>query len=592
MKMLAGTLWFSAAVALLVGALAWRRRGVAGALALGLLMLVIAYGSFFYGVQLLAPDVFAKVWWNHVEYAGVVWLPGLLLVVACQHTGREAWLRPLPQALLWVIPVIALAANWSNGWHHLYYTTVHLEPHGDGAFLIKERGPVYWVFQLYTNGAALLTSGVLFVHWRRVARHYHGQSAVLWLAMLMPLVMNIPYVLRIGPLHGFTLAYFGCLATGLLLGWAVLRGRLLDLTPIARTVLLENMAEAVVALDARGRVTDFNLRAAQWFGCTTATLGQPAAALPGWAAVALDSEPPVLGGAFQLGERWIKPGVTPLRNARGKHFGWLCLCQDITRQRETDEALRAAMQRLEAVLQERSRELQRATAQATRVQDDEQRRIGRDIHDSLCQELAGLSRMAETLASRAEGTAGPASVGELRHLAGQAAETLRAARAFAHDLTMVELAGLSLANALAAFAEHAPEWLGVPVELNFGADVEIEEAEAAVHIMRIVREAVVNAVRHGQARQTWVDVIRQGDQIIVSVSNDGKPLPASGALNEGLGLRAMRMRTRLLGGRLTLRNASAGTVTMQLQLSQKLLRLPSEERVEDGGWQSVPERRA
>ena len=45
---------------------------------------------------------------------------------------------------------------------------------------------------------------------------------------LMPLLMNVFYLLRLGPLHGFTLAYFGCLATGLLLGWAMLRGRLLD----------------------------------------------------------------------------------------------------------------------------------------------------------------------------------------------------------------------------------------------------------------------------------------------------------------------------------------------------------------------------
>ena len=585
MKLLVGTLWLSALVALLVGALAWRRRGVPGALALGLLLLAIAHASFFYGIGLLTADLSAKVWWNHVEYAGAAWIGGLLLLVACQHTGREGWLRPLPQVLLWAIPVMTLAANWTNGWHHLYYPAVRLEPYGDGAFLIKERGPLYWLFQFYGNGAAVLTSGLLFLHWRQVARYYRGQSAVLWLAMLMPLIMNVPYLLRRGPLHGFTLTYFGCLAMGLLLGWAVLRGRWLDLRPIARTVLLENMAEAVVVLDARGRVTDFNLRATQWFGCTAATLGQPAAALPGWAAVVLDGDPPVTGGAFPLEQRWIKPGITPLRNARGKHLGWLCLCQDITRQRKSDQALRGAFQRLRAVFQERSREWQRATAQAARVQEDEQRRIGRDIHDSLCQDLAGLSRTAESLAVRAESGAVPAPVAELRQMAGQAARMLGAARGFAHDLALVELEDLPLADALAAFAEHAPDWLGVQVEVNFGAEVQIGEPEAAGHLLRIVREAVVNAARHGQARRAWVDLIRQSGRILVSVSNDGSPLPAVEALHEGLGLRAMRMRAQLLGGQLTLRNTAGGMVTMQLQLSEELLRLPSEERVPDPDWQ-------
>ena len=585
---LTGTLWVSAVVALLVGALAWRRRGVPGARALGLLLLAIAHASFCYGAGLLAPDLASKVWWNRAEYAAAVWVGGLLLLAACQHTGRERWLRPGPQALLWAIPVVALAANWTNGWHHLYYPAVHLQPHGGGAFLLKDRGPLYWLFQFYSNGAALLTSGLLFLHWRQVARHYRGQSAVLWLAMLMPLLMNVFYLLRLGPLHGFTLAYFGCLATGLLLGWAMLRGRLLDLTPIARTVLLEHMAEAVVVLDARGRVTDFNQRAAHWFGCGAAALGQPAAALPGWGALALGAEPPVPGGAFRLDERWIKAGVTPLRSARGKHLGWLCLCQDITRQRRTEGVLRAAFQRLRATLQERSRELQRAQAQAARVQDAEQRRIGREIHDSLCQDLAGLSRTAQSMAARAQSAAAGASAGELRQMAGQAARMLRAARGFAHDLALVELEDLPLADALGAFAENASDWLGLQVELNCSAEVQIAEAEAAGHLLRIVREAVVNAASHGQAQRVWVDLIRKDGHILVSVSNDGRPLPSPAALREGLGLRGMRMRAQLLGGHLTLSDTPGGPVTLRLQLSEQLLRLPSEERVPSTDWRPAP----
>ncbi|MEI6784677.1 MAG: histidine kinase N-terminal 7TM domain-containing protein [Verrucomicrobiota bacterium] len=571
MILLVGTLWLTTLVALLVGALAWERRAFPGTVGLMLLMLSIGWASFCHSLGLLAPDLPAKLGWNHWEYLGAVWTPALLLMVALGYTRRDDWLAPWRLAGLLVIPAFSMAADWSNGWHHLYYTGARLEPHWGVVCLIKDRGPLYWLFRVYTMGSALASSGVLFVHWQRVARCYWGLSCTLLLAIMIPLGMNALYLLHLGPAPEVTLVYVSLLVTGLLLGWALQQGRLLESAPIARTVLMENMAEAVLVVDPRGWVTDFNRKAAAWFGCAGSTLGRPVSSLPGLPGQGV----PAGGGkaaVLRLGERWISLQVSPLRSARGRDLGALLLCQDVTEQHQSAQALQAAYR-------ERSRELQQAMAQTARVQEEEQRRIGVEIHDTLCQDLAALSRTAESLATRGP-EADPAELAaELRQVAAAAAGLSRAARGFAHDLALADLGDLSLRDALAAFAQRAQPWLGVQVELNFGEDVRVAGTDATSHILRIVREAVVNAARHGQARRAWVDVVQEAGRITVSVTNDGRPLPGPGAIVAGMGLRGMRMRTRLLGGELTLQAAPGGMVTVQLELAEALLRLPAEERV-------------
>lgn len=575
--MLVAILWVGTAVAWTAGFLAWRRRALPGAITLLLLLVCIAHGCLSYSLGLLASSLAGKVAWNHVEYLTAWAVPSLLLAFALQHTRQERWLRGLPLALLLAVPVAAWLANWTNEWHHLYYRSERLETYEGAAFLIKDRGPIWWLFELHGMAAATAASALLLRHWLRMPGYYRRRAAALLVASVIPLGLNLLYLLRLGPWHRATLAYPGLVVTGALLGWALLRGRLLDLRPISRAALMENMSEAVLALDEQGRITDFNRRAAEWFGCSAGVLGRRLADLPGWERLVLGETS--TSATETLGSRWLRLSAVPLGGVGEARQGWICLARDMTRQRKTERALRTAFQRLRAALREASREWHRATAEAAQIQEQEQRRIGRDIHDTLCQDLAALSRRTESAAAQAErldaGRLGP----ELRQVAAEAAQVLRSARGFAYDLAQSDLGDLCLPDALAAFAERAQAWLGTQVDVNFSPDVQIEDAETSWHMLRIVREAVFNAARHGRARRAWVDVIRRDGQITLSVSNDGAALPAQEAIQPGLGLRGMQMRARLLGGELSLRNAGPGGVTVQLRLPEMLLRLPVRDRL-------------
>jgi signal transduction histidine kinase len=80
----------------------------------------------------------------------------------------------------------------------------------------------------------------------------------------------------------------------------------------------------------------------------------------------------------------------------------------------------------------------------------------------------------------------------------------------------------------------------------------------------VIREAVVNAIRHGKARHIWIDLVLEGQQIVVSVSNDGAPPPSASAQIQGIGLKQIMMRANLLDARFTLTTNNLGKTIAEL----------------------------
>lgn len=93
--------------------------------------------------------------------------------------------------------------------------------------------------------------------------------------------------------------------------------------------------------------------------------------------------------------------------------------------------------------------------------------------------------------------------------------------------------------------------------------------EQGMHIIRIVREALVNAARHAKAKRVWVDCLTEEAQTILSISSDGSPGESPGTWQSGLGLRQMRMRAALLGATITFRPGAQGAV-VQLILPRRI----------------------
>jgi signal transduction histidine kinase len=168
---------------------------------------------------------------------------------------------------------------------------------------------------------------------------------------------------------------------------------------------------------------------------------------------------------------------------------------------------------------------------------DERRRIARDLHDGLAQEITLISRNAAMLEAQSK-------VAErIRSAADRAIVESRRAIA-----TLAASGDAPLELALPRAAQEVADALGARLELVVARGVRVDHDRQEA-LLRIAREAIANAVRHGQAQEVHLELRRSGDRISLRVVDDGHgfELPVPGE-RDGFGLVSMRERAQALGG--------------------------------------------
>jgi signal transduction histidine kinase len=181
----------------------------------------------------------------------------------------------------------------------------------------------------------------------------------------------------------------------------------------------------------------------------------------------------------------------------------------------------------------------------------EQRRIAREIHDGLGQELTGLALSLRALATRAERSLQPGAA-DLDGLAKLATRCIEGSKRIVQGLSPLNDAGGSLEAALDALARRA-SMSGTPVRFRATGGMPLAaNTETLDHFYRIAQEAVQNALTHAAARTIDLELRSDGGGIGLSIVDDGCGLPADIDSRAGLGMRTMHFRARAIGGRLTI----------------------------------------
>ena len=233
--------------------------------------------------------------------------------------------------------------------------------------------------------------------------------------------------------------------------------------------------------------------------------------------------------------RTVLLSVSPIRDGRRRVGGALTIARDITEQR-----------RLEAELLE--------------VSEHERERIGRDLHDGLGQQLAGLELLCQTLSQKL-GVRSQAERRTAEVLVTQIQQAREQTRALARGLVPVMARPEGLMQALDEFAATTRKLLRVRCGFSCEEPVLIDDHSVAVHLYRIAQEAVSNAIRHGKARRVEVALAQHADKLAVRVCDNGIGLQPGFKQTTGMGLRIMRYRSRMAGGTLGLEPAlPRGTV--------------------------------
>jgi PAS domain S-box-containing protein len=208
--------------------------------------------------------------------------------------------------------------------------------------------------------------------------------------------------------------------------------------------------------------------------------------------------------------------LSPLRDGKGEITGVVGVASDITARRKAEAALDAARLKL------------------LRVREEEQKRLARDLHDSIGQQLVAM-KMAF------------ASAG-LTEQAHKCVELIHETRRLCYNLYPPSLEALGLASALNQLARHCEK----AVRLDIEFPPEIKDArfgpEREIALFRVAQEAVNNAIRHGKAETIELGLACRDGYLAMTIADDGCGFDPAAQAGKGLGLRNMADRIRAVGG--------------------------------------------
>lgn len=231
----------------------------------------------------------------------------------------------------------------------------------------------------------------------------------------------------------------------------------------------------------------------------------------------------------------------------------------VTRLREMQSGLEARVRERAAALTQEISERERIQEELLDVSEREQRRIGRDLHDGLCQHLAATALNCQLLGEELVEQGSP-SAARARSIVELIEKSIRLSRQSARGLDPVAMDAEGLMAALEELASTTTDLFRVTCTFVCESPVLIHDGNVAEHVYRIAQEAVRNAAAHARAQRIAIRLDATDKGIELSVEDDGSGFDAAALPGRGMGLRIMPLRARLIGAEFVIgRRSGTGT---------------------------------
>lgn len=244
-------------------------------------------------------------------------------------------------------------------------------------------------------------------------------------------------------------------------------------------------------------------------------------------------------------EAQVGIAMSPIRNRAGEIVGASAIARDISDRKRTENVLRQLSARL------------------LKVQDQERRRIARELHDSTAQRLARLEFCLRSVLQTPLGAETRRTLTECRRLAAECSNEIRTLSYLLHPPLLDEL---GLGSALRAYVEGYNRRYGMRVALKMPRKRMPLPEDLEMTLFRIAQEALTNIYRHSGTRKATIRLAMESGQVLLEVADQGRGMPAEmverlnkGTAMLGVGIAGMRERVRQLGGSLEIRSGTRGT---------------------------------
>lgn len=498
---------------------------------------------------LAATDAKSRIIWFQFERALMLPTVSAGFCFALDYAGLGKWVTRKTVSVLAVPPLVYLLVLLTNDTHHLMWTKIW----SDGSVHV-ERGPGSWWFIVYGYLLGLLHLMVLAWLFARSPRH---RWIAVWL-ILSPLMIRAAYFYDIMELNTFALLDLKVVVVNFALlpyVLAVFRFHMFDVVPVVRDTVMEKMADGMMALDLKNRIADINEAAQEVLGVVgSKVIGRKADEV-------LHAHPEVLRLVQGSGEtqreirwgdphgRWYEISISPLIDRRGFHLGQILFLHDTTEQKRIQQQLLEEKQTLATL---REREI-----------------LGRELHDGIGQllEAAQLqTKVALEYLVRGEPASVETCLHSLDNITQEAKESVRDyLRGVKRDYSPEK----SLFSTLREYLDSYSHTFGIRTELITPPEFEKMEFDSVLkaELQPIIQEALTNVRRHSGASSVHVILTLSDREICVTIKDNGRGIdPEAIGENQGFGLRSMRGRADMLGGRLTIEKAPGKGTQVVIQV--------------------------
>jgi diguanylate cyclase (GGDEF)-like protein len=319
--------------------LSWRRRDTPGAKAFSLFTGCVSIWCFFSIFELIDLAEGLRLTLARFQYFGIAYFPVFWVIFTLQYTHQDARLSRSVLRTLMILPTLSLILALTDHWHRLIWRHVTIGPSPENPNIIFKIEHGWWFNHILAPHQYLMFVagiGILLYAFFVNSELYRRQILFLLAFALIPLGMNVPYIVSGMSFYGIDMTPIGLAISGIIVQFGLFKGRIFDLSPISYRSVFLNSSEAVILLDQRFQIVDLNPSA---YGETLCSSGQLVGSLfhlafPDYRA--LITELPVqeltrtfatnIHGSPQTKE--VK--VRSLRSPGGRAVGWAIIIRDVT----------------------------------------------------------------------------------------------------------------------------------------------------------------------------------------------------------------------------------------------------------------------
>ncbi|MEL4304475.1 histidine kinase N-terminal 7TM domain-containing protein [Methanococcoides sp. LMO-2] len=311
----------------------------------GMLLFSLAIYSIFYSLEIASTELEASLIFYKLQYVGISMIPAFLLLFSMSYTGREQWLTHRKMVGLFIVPMITLVLAFTTEIHSLFHETIYISSTGPFFGLYFEPGLYYWFNQVYSIILILYSIFLFFNMWVHNRTFYGRQLVILIICAMIPFSVYLLYLVGLFP-AGLDPIPFVFILCVMLVYAGIFRYRLLDITPLARSFLFENMPSGVIVLDRKERLIDINQFAEEYLEISANDLGRHVSEIPGYWPELLDLEyngremnRTELKKDLSDGTMWFNITLSPLYDKHDDVHGRMIILNDITDRKLTEDIL-------------------------------------------------------------------------------------------------------------------------------------------------------------------------------------------------------------------------------------------------------------